>query len=36
MKILVTLQPTEGTKPEDLRTPVVEENKVVLLELLKT
>ena len=29
MKVLVTLQPTEGTKPEDLRTHVVEEDQVV-------
>lgn len=29
MKVLVTLQPSAGTKPEDLRTHVVEENKVV-------
>jgi hypothetical protein len=29
MKILVTLQATEGTKPEDLRTHIVEENQVV-------
>lgn len=35
MKILVTLQSTEGTKPEDLRAYVVEENKVVW-ELYKT
>lgn len=35
MKVLVTLQPIEGTKPEDLRAYVVEENKVVW-ELYKT
>jgi hypothetical protein len=35
MKILVTLQTTEGTKPEDLRTHIVEENKAVW-ELYKT
>jgi hypothetical protein len=35
MKILVTLQTTEGTKPEDLRTYLVEENKAVW-ELYKT
>lgn len=29
MKILITLQPTEGTKPEDLRVHVIEENKIV-------
>jgi hypothetical protein len=29
MKILVTLQATEGTKPEDLHTHIVEENQVV-------
>jgi hypothetical protein len=29
MKVLVTLQPTEGIKPEDLRAHVVEENRVV-------
>ena len=29
MKVLVTLQPTEGVKPEDLRAHVVEENQVV-------
>jgi hypothetical protein len=29
MKILVTLQPSEETKPEDLRAHVVEENQVV-------
>ncbi len=29
MKVLVTLQPTEGIKPEDLRAHVVEENQVV-------
>ncbi len=35
MKILVTLQSTEGTKPEDIRAYVVEENKAVW-ELYKT
>lgn len=29
MKIQVMLQPAEGTKPEDLRVHVIEENKVV-------
>lgn len=29
MKVLVTLQPTEGVKPEDLRAHVVEENQIV-------
>lgn len=29
MKILVTLQPAEGVKPEDLRAHVVEENQAV-------
>lgn len=35
MKVLVILQPTEDTKPEDLRVHVVEENQVVW-ELYKT
>jgi len=35
MKVLVTLQPVAGVKPEDLRAHVVEENQAVW-ELYKT